>query len=215
MIQRAERVAARHQLENHAEFQQLIRADGVVYPRRDTVATLPAVQFSREIESPFRRTRFFLFIETWIEPNWGDVVCSFQDTLTMLPVDTSKWEYVDEKTLAFLNNRLADEPALGAAQVVDLFQFYNDLRDLDNGFQVTLHSWRDIVWEENTQAPSQIKDLIHEPQARNEGGRYLVTGYVWDMGSTELRKVTLTYAGRHMSMEVIIVGRYGAHHILI
>jgi hypothetical protein len=132
-----------------------------------------------------------------------------------LPRDTSKWLYLDAEILKFLNGRLADEPEFTAAQALDLFRFYNDLRDPGFGFQVTLDSWRDIVWEENARPPEGVKAKIHEPSVRKVGAGHLVTGYVWDMGSTELRKVDLTYNGRSFTMEVIVEGRFGAPHILM
>ena len=215
MIQRAELVAARHQLAGYATFQRLMRAGNVTYPTLDSARALPSVTFLREIASPFNRTRFFHFVETWMEPNSHDVVCCFHDTLTMLPVDTSQWQYLDDSILYFLNRRIADESHFTAAKVIEFFRFYNDLRDPGFGFQVTLDSWRDIVWEEGTQIPAEIERLIHEPRVQQVGERFVATGYVWDKGSTELRKVVLTFENRSISMKATVVGRFGASHLII
>ena len=175
-----------------------------------------SVTFERKLESPLKNTNFYLlFFGIGASMDAYYAVCSYSDTVILYPRDSIGNNYKDNASIRFLNERLQNEPGFSPDAVMDLFIFYNKLKDPGLGWEIVLHSWKDIDWSDDEAVSQKIKNMIQPPAIKRNGNGYSVTAYVWWKARAQLRKVVFNYSGKSISIKVVELGQYGMASALL
>lgn len=176
--------------------------------RRRVIAWKDLEHFAGYIESPMKKTKFYLFTTAWVTPGFTSIFCSFSDTLVDLPRKTTR-DYEDPVLIDFLNQRLAEEPLTDSQSVLQLAKFYNELAGNGEGDYRILSSWKDIPLLEGQSIPEEVKELIGFPSvAKNDNG-YSAILFVGHFFFTETLQVTISYDGMRMSVRKNLIGSFG------
>jgi hypothetical protein len=170
--------------------------------------------FKRKLPSPFTRSSFYLFsCGAWLPTSY--IVFAVHDSLLLeIPHDRQTKSFNTKRLVKSLNSLLLDEPPFNGGRLFELASFVIMLTDPGYEFNRILTSANDIeLGPYQPPLPEAIKLMISPPQLSLTGDAVIL--FVWDQGSTELRKITMTFHDSEISLDVDLLGCYGLHHAIL
>lgn len=166
------------------------------------------------IDSPFRRSRFYLYSSTWMSPPPHWFMCSYGDTMVFVPpfgANFFGYPGPDDSTVAFLNSRLAAEPEMDSSGVVSLGRLYASLMAGGLEYKV-LDSWKGIDYEPGESPSDRLKEEIRPPYLARENGSCRATLYVWFVYGRGLYKILLYYRDGRIKVDRVLIGLFGKQY---
>jgi hypothetical protein len=179
---------------------------------RNCKSFLENIKYVRKLITPFKRSSFNVFCSSNFEPASFYTFCLFDTEFCEVPHDTS---YPSQSLTNFINQRFVYEKSFDNQELLDFVAVFNDLTDPGYGFNRLLNSWKDIELKSKETISKKIKKAIKPPRISQQGLLRIVTSYVWNMGSTELREVIFKYQDRRLNLQSRTIAHVGEYHLIL
>lgn len=200
------------------EFDSALTASTPGRFRRPAISRDSGVQFTSYegiLASPFEKSSFHLFNAFRIEPSSYHVFCLSDSLLSEVPRDSLTRSFASKVFVDFINLVLSREATFSDRQLLELTRFIVRLTDPGYGFNRLLNNPGDILLKENEILPDSILRSIKQPQIAHSDNSVTVTFFVWDKGTTELRKIQMKHVQNMISFSGSILGLYGERSFIL
>lgn len=177
--------------------------------------------FEGIINSPFKKTKFYKYSFTGLEPNIYNIVFVNEKEASILEpfrLDNDQIEgFVSKVTLENFNNLLNKEDRINEKNVLDFIKFifvtsnikYNFLEIMNNNPSIIDTNTGDNIF------PEEISREIKSPEVKISGEKLIVVFFCWNKCSTELFKFTVSICNNRIEYVQQKIGNYGEPCIIL
>lgn len=169
-------------------------------------------RLKEEIESPFKKSRFYLYTYDAYDPALRVIIIKNINTEVLNNYfEAERDKLFSDKFVQKINSLISREATFSNNQLIALSDFMLTSYHGENSI-IRLTTWNDIPTNSENPIPDYLKDMIIPFTIEESSNEFKYHGYVWESATTFIYKVNFIYNNHNnkIIVEAENIGSYGS-----